>query len=299
MSAEAVRVFSALLEADLDPSLALTDEAFELLLTEGRSRWPSLDVGAVDFAKALARAVNGGAKLGALRADEVWIAAACTAGVAGAQRAFQDTYLSDADRMLAPLRLDDAAIRDVQQTVLEKLLVAVGGTPPRVARYAGRGQLKALVRVIATRAGVDIQRAHAKNREVPAENLSAILVASADPERMVGLVSKQGVFRDAFETAVAGLAAADRMLLRLHTIDGVGGDGLAKATGVHRSTVVRRLARIRAELAAATREALRAAGLDDDALESVIAIVDEGLELTLSRIFSEPSAGSGRQTSVD
>ncbi|MEM6989955.1 MAG: hypothetical protein AAF721_05645, partial [Myxococcota bacterium] len=200
----------------------------------GRRVHPDVDVTEPEFAAALGAAVVAGSDWASVDAGEVFVAAGCAHGRREALHNFETLYLSGLPRVLARLGLDDAAVADAIQAAREKLLVAPpSGGPIRVVRYAGRGQLKALVRVVATRAAVDIQRRAVRQQEVPAEHLSAVLIASTDPEALAAGADKADTFRAAFERAVAELPAADRMALRLYVLQGVGIDGVAKAWGIH------------------------------------------------------------------
>lgn len=268
---------------------SVSAQQLQSLAEIGARAWPDFDVPLVHFARCAGVAVAAGAAIDKLRADEVWLAAGVAAKVTQAERAFDRDYCSDLPRVLARLRLDEAAIADAIQATREKLLVGRGRLP-KIVSYAGRGTLGSLVRVVATRCGVDTQRAGAQQREVPAEELSAILVASADPERAAAFAKKSDEFRGAFERAIAQLEPDDRMALRLAAVDGIGIDGVAKALGIHRSTAARRLVRIRSTLGERTRAHLREAGLDSAELASVIAVVEEGLELTLSRMLAVPAS---------
>ncbi len=218
---------------------------------------------------------------------EVALAWACAAGQGVALRAFESRYLAELPRMIGHMKLSEDAMAEVAQVTRRRLLVDTG-KGARLTSYAGRGQLRALVRVVATRAALDLRRSSERRREVPVAELSAVLFASTNPENVAGHGRKQEVFRAAFEAAIAALPPADRTLLRMYAIDGVGIDGLAAVAGIHRSTAARRLARIRGTIADKTRVQLQIAGLREDELHSVIGVVDEGLELTLSRILADP-----------
>ncbi len=265
----------------------------ERLVALARDAWPELSIDAIALARALGQAQASGVPLERLDPAEIALAQACAAGESVALRAFDAHYLAQLPRMLGHMRLSDDVVAEVAQTTRRRLLIATEGGTPRLVSYAGRGQLRALVRVVATRAALDMRRSTERRKEVPAAELSVVLLASTDPERAAGRGRKQEVFRAAFEAAIAALPAVDRTLLRMYAIDGVGIDGLAAVAGIHRSTAARRLAKIRATIAAQTRIQLQIAGLDGGELESVIGVVDQGLELTLSRILAEPEPSDG------
>ena len=264
----------------------------ERLLGAASEAWPELSINALELAAALGEAVAGGIALERLDPVEVALARACAAGQSAALRAFDARYLAALPRMIGHMRLSEDVLAEVAQVTRRRLLINNDGGTPRLVSYAGRGQLRALVRVVATRAALDMRRSSERRREVPVAELSAVLFASTNPERAAGQGRKQEVFRAAFEAAISELPPADRTLLRMYAIDGVGIDGLAAVAGIHRSTAARRLAKIRGTIAAQTRVQLQVAGLSEGELDSVIGVVDEGLELTLSRILADPEPKS-------
>ncbi len=277
----------AFIDARGSSAEAITPERLDDLLEQARRAWPQLGLEPVDLAGALGAAVARGIEPERLDAAEVHLALACARQQPLGLRAFEAEYLSALGRLLRHMGLDDDELAEVAQATRRRLLLPKEDGTHRLLEYAGRGQLQALVRVVATRAALDQQRTRRRRREAPVQDLSAILLASADPERAAGQGRKRDVFRSAFEAAVAGLPAEDRTLLRMYVLDGVGLDGVAAVAGIHRSTAARRLARIRAAIADQTRLRLAGAGLGTTELDSVIGVVDQGLELTLSRILAE------------
>lgn len=267
---------------------AATDATLSDLEEEARRVWPGLEARPEALASALGRAVADGASLDEIDVGELWLALACAAGERAALEAFERRYLDGVVGALRGMGLDDDGVAEALQTARDKLLVSEEG-PPRIVGYAGRGRLQALVRVVATRAAID-QRRNADRGADLAGSLGEMVWASADQERAAALSHKGALFRKAFEAAIAQLPAEDRTLLRLHALDAVGIDGIALTLGVHRSTAARRLAKLRATIAADTRGRLRTMGLSPGDLDSVLGIVDEGLELTLSRMLAPADA---------
>ena len=266
-------------------------DAIEAVIGAGRSSASGIEVDEVAFATALGNLVAAGVNLDAVKADELWLAVGCAEGNASALTQFERRYLSDIGRHISHMGLDHATVSDVAQTTRNRLLLSKDGGPPRILGYAGRGQLDALVRVVATRAGLDARRSERRRGEVGIGGLTEVLMASADPEDLAAITRKHEVFREAFEAAIAALSASERTIMRLYAVDGVGIDGVAAAYGVHRSTAARRLAKVRQQIGASTQDYLRNKGVTETELNSIIAVVDEGLELTLSRILADPDPG--------
>lgn len=276
----------------------LEPEALDAALAAAASGADAYPVDRAALAWALGETIGSGVAADEVDAGELMLALACADEHAPAVTALHERYLEPLRAHLRHLGLDDDAQADVLQVTRQRLLLPAADGPPRLVGYAGRGQLRALVRVVATRAGLDAKRSGRRKREVSLSDLTQVLMASADPELAAAAAHKKEVFRDAFEAAVSGLDASERTVLRLYAVDGVGIDGVAAAYGVHRSTAARRLAKVRESIREGTNAELQRRGVTQTELHSILAVVDEGLELTLSRILAEPfdatiASGSG------
>jgi RNA polymerase sigma-70 factor (ECF subfamily) len=277
---------------------AMRPEELDGIVRTAAGAVEGMRVDPVAFAAALGRAVARGLALHEVDVGEVAIAVGCESGDADALALFERRYVQPLRGLLAHMRLDDPVLAEVLQTTRRRLLVTRDAEPARLAGYAGAGHLGSLVRVVATRAALDARRDAGRKREVGLTGLTDVLIASADPERIAGSTRKREVFRAAFEATVAGLPASVRTLLRLYAVDGVGLDGLAAACGVHRSTAARRLAAAREQIRLGVRAELVRRGVAAGEVDSVIAVIDSGVELTLSRILAEPEETTGRDRDV-
>lgn len=266
----------------------LTAAQLDELIEETKTQIPGVTADPSVFASALGSLAAAGVSPTDADIEEVWLAVACAAGQSAATDELERRYLGQLAVQLKHLQLDDATLADVLQTTRRRLLIGKDGATPRIVGYAGRGQLAALTRVVATRAALDAKRSTKRKREVDLGGLAQVLMASTTPEMLAASAHKEQLFREAFEAAVAALPSADRTIMRLYAVDGVGIDGVAAACGVHRSTAARRLAKVRETIHQSTRDELQRRGANDTELESILAVVDDGLELTLSRILAEP-----------
>lgn len=266
----------------------LTAAQLDRLIEETETRIPAVAADPSAFASALGSLAAAGVSPTDADIEEVWLAVACAAGQTAATDELERRYLGQLAVQLKHLQLDDATLADVLQTTRRRLLIGKDSATPRIVGYAGRGQLAALTRVVATRAALDAKRSTKRKREVDLGGLAQVLMASTTPEMLAASAHKEQLFREAFEAAVAALPSADRTIMRLYAVDGVGIDGVAAACGVHRSTAARRLAKVRETIHQSTRDELQRRGANDTELESILAVVDDGLELTLSRILAEP-----------
>src|SRR5690606_38563816 len=194
-------------ETELDA--AVTD-----LLARGAGAWPDLapDAGRM---RALARArlaasAGDPAAAAALRAEDLYLALACLAGDERAHAGF-DRLLSDtAGAALGRMGASATERAEVIQEVRARLLVAPpapgdGAPPPepRLAEYAGRGDLRVFVRAVAVRTFLNARRG--TRREVLPDDqavLDRMAEGSADPDLALMRARYRGDFARAFGAAV-------------------------------------------------------------------------------------------------
>lgn len=278
----------------------MVDDALEARLAgacaAAARAWP--DVAVPPEALAAALGARGDASFGEEGAVELHLALACARGDAAALAAFERSFLTAVGPALAPMGLAAAAVDEVRQEVRRKLLVAESPSePPRIVQYAGEGTLRGLVSVVAARTALDgIRRAR---REAPAgdggdDDLLDLPAASADPRLQLIKAQLRASFKKAFVDAASSLEVRDRNLLRLHYLDGVTLEQLASMYGVHRATVVRWIADVKGKLLAATKKGLRAeAGIAEAELDSVMALIESGLDVSVRRLFASAGSGGG------
>ncbi|MDC0672308.1 hypothetical protein [Nannocystis radixulma] len=230
-------------------------EAVERLLVgaleDATRRWPGVTVDPETYVAWVAARVPAGTEpveqaLAHLRLAELFLACACAGGSAPAIAAF------DAEFIARDRRTSD----DEKQLVRQKLFLAQGDTPPRIARYGGRGELGSWVRTVAARVVIDGAR---PAREQPTDDdlLDALTVDPGyTPEFAQLKQDARKIVQAALNAAIAALAARERMLLLQYHLDGVGVVELGRLYNVAPSTISRNLARIRAVLLAQVRRSL-------------------------------------------
>jgi len=218
---------------------------------------------------------------------EVILALACAAGDAAAIKLFDRDYLSIVPQALSAMKLPPATVDDVRSIVRDKLLLADGDAPPKLVAYAGRGRLKGLVQVTATRAALDHLRHASREVELPARREQ---IASTDVALALIKAQYRTAFSTGFAAAIAGAPRRDRNLLRLHFLGGVTLESLAQMYNVHRATIVRWLAAAREAVFAATRRhvetELRAPPSE---LDEMFQLVQSRVELSMDRLLGSIS----------
>jgi RNA polymerase sigma-70 factor, ECF subfamily len=232
--------------------------------------------------------------LDALDVGELALACACERGDAAALAQFEARYFPVIDLALGPMKLPVGTADEVRQLVRTKLFVGSpdpSGSgvidPPKVRSYAGRGTLEGLVRVVAVRTALTLQRQQQRN--VPLDSTSVaeeILATSIAPELQLVKQRYRHEFKAAFEHAIEELSPRDRMLLKLHVLERSTIDEIGALYRVHRATAARWLEAIRDRLGDRTRELLgEKLDLGSTELESVVRVVQSQVSLSMSRLL--------------
>ncbi|MGE0550939.1 MAG: sigma-70 family RNA polymerase sigma factor [Kofleriaceae bacterium] len=277
--------------AALDEVPAYLGPALASACAEGRQAWSEFSIDDQAFCEFL------GARFAAeelapeaepLRIADLYLACACSLGVAGASEQFVRSCDEAVRTGLA--RIVDAADRqEVMQQVWENLLVAGAEQPPRIALYKGRGPLHAFVRVAAVRLAITLRR---KLRPEAADDseIQRIADASDDPEIQYLKQLYKTEFRRSFATAFAALPPEHQLLLRLDVVDHLTIDEAAAAYGRSRTTTGRHLLEARQALARATLSDLQTRlSLDDSDVHSVARLVRSQIDISVQRLLAESS----------
>ena len=253
-------------------------------LARGQLAWP-----AVALPEELFRAYVTGKALDQTavkeRAVDLYLAAACAAGVEGAAEAFERAYLPLVAGQVGRLRLSADQLAEVHQRLRIRMLA---GPEPRIAQYGGGASLAAYLRVCAMRIAFDVMDA-SRAGPVPVddtEELARDLIEQAPTS--IDLIRQRylGTFQAALEGSLRGLPPRDKTILRFHFLDGLGIDALAGIYRVHRATAARWLVDIRRRVLASVHEQL-AVDLPTTASEfrSLLRAVRPDLQLSLSRLL--------------
>jgi RNA polymerase sigma-70 factor (ECF subfamily) len=284
--------FEALLDAappevaDLlrgDDALA---SALQAAILDAQRAWPHLELGLLTFA------IHVGARLPerppiadvlpTLQLHDLFLACACTHGLPRAALLFEQHHAADVRRGLGSAI---GSVDEMQQDVMHHVLVAAPDRPPRIAAYTGRGGLGRWVSVVTRRRVIDLGRAERPD-DIALSRGNELAAAYGDPELAMLQGTIHDAFRAAIERAAAALQARDRNVLRYVYVHKLRMREVAAIYRVDVSTIKRRVARIRKELADAVRDELRSTlGLDEQQLDGELAELPTVLPVTLSRIL--------------
>jgi RNA polymerase sigma-70 factor (ECF subfamily) len=223
-----------------------------------------------------------------LRAVDLYLACACTFGDDRALSAFDVEFGRDIDLAITRSGNVDLGKDEFRQLLRNKLFVAAEGKRPKIADYAGRGDLRSWVRVTALRMIVDIVRQRAGGREIPveAEMLGAIPSPQDDPELDYIQRVYKGEFKDALQEAFGVLSPRERNLLRHQVLHGLNIDQVGALYRVHRTTAFRWIEKARKALLKETRKALmKRLRVESGEFMSIMRVVQGDLDVSVRRLL--------------
>jgi RNA polymerase sigma-70 factor (ECF subfamily) len=274
------------------------DRRLWTLVAEGRAAWPELAVVAKDLVEFVARQVTpdlADAALDGLRPADLYLACACSRGVAGALAAFDREYMREVDIALARMRVGPPRLADVKQLVRQRLFVGGGtaGAPTssgKISEYGGRGDLRRWVRSVAVRTCLNEMRKGKREILVDDDHLIAQhAIGADDPEVEYMKRTYASEFKAAFAEALGQLGAREQTLLRYHHVDGLNIDEIGAIYRVHRVTAFRWLEKAKDALVKSTLDLLRTRlKLPADELDSVLRMIRSQIHLSLVRHLGGP-----------
>lgn len=252
---------------------------FVLTARSAWPEWPATD--AVAFTHFVEK-VRADAPLESLKGGDLWLAFHAGRALPQAVAALEASCFADLVTLLRARRADAAEAEEAVQRLRHRLLVpAAPGESPRILTYAGRGELRAWVRVAAVRGWLNLKR-ELPRHDAPSQDLVA--EASSDLELEILKGKYKEVFQRVFLEAVEALAPGTRLLLKLHYLDRLAMEEVGKVLGIHRLTVLRRLERARQELSEGTKERLEAElRLAPPDVESLLRLIQSRLDVSLQQ----------------
>jgi len=217
---------------------------------------------------------------------ELALAQAASRGHAAAIATLERNHRRVLDGVCARYASASHSAGDLRQILREKLYVAPPGERPRLAEYAGRGELASWLRITAVRVFLDLGKRKDRAREAPTSDGALAMPDPGDLSLEVIKAEYRAAVSEAMRDAAARLDLADRHLLHQHFIAGLSIDQLGVALGIHRATAARRVARARTVLVDDTRALLAARlQLSSEELDDVIGMVLSRLDVSIPRLL--------------
>ena len=271
------------------------ESALGTLDAAARAAWPEIPLSAEVFAAHVADRLRGRSDvadaLRTLHAADLFLACACSLGIAPSLAAFERVHLSRVPALVKRMDPSAAFADDVAQTIRERFLIPGQGGRARIAEYSGRGPLSNWVRVIALRTALRLRREGRRDGTFAAGENHPQLAGPVDPELDYLKLRYRAAYEEAFEAALASLPDRDALLLKLHYLDGLSIDRIGALYGIHRSTVARWRSSIRRTILASTREQLqRRLSLTESEFDSLVALIRSQLAVSIRSALHRPAA---------
>ena len=258
------------------------NETVEAIVRAGRDAYPKIALAPATFVEHLALHVRTSEALATVHGADLYLACGVCQGDRAAVAAFEEHFMARVPDYVLRVRVGRDVVDEVQQKLREHLMMGSEGKPPKLNEYSGKGALGGWLRVTAVRTALNHLRGSGPQQEELGDEVSL----AADPELAYVKEHAQDLFADAFKRVLAGLDENGRTILRLHYIDGLTMDQLAKLYQTPRSTIARRVAEARQAILESTESLLRdERRLSPSALASVIRLGKSRLEVTITRLL--------------
>lgn len=259
-------------------AVAGLEQTLSQLCAAAQAEWPSVRVEGASFAGYLAARLPAAARpedaLTRMRAGELFLACACAAGSSEAIALLEERYFPTVESALRRLRGPATLVDDVKQHMRDALFVRTPERRPRIAEFAGQGELKSWLQAVAVRTGLNLLRRGKNEVVTESEELLDVPIPEDDPELRHLRERYREEFRSALDEALKALPAPSQNLLRLYYVNGLTLEALGALHRVHAATISRRLATARAAILDETRRTLgQRFKLEGAQLDSLIRLI--------------------------
>jgi RNA polymerase sigma-70 factor (ECF subfamily) len=262
------------------------ESTLQRLLTQARTAWPDLSVPDDAFMQHLAECLRAETDpieaLGAVHASDLYLALACARGEAVALQIFEEHFVAGLSSYLARREALPAFADEVKQALRERILLGAARVLPRIAGYNGQGPLIAWLRIAAVRLASNIRRETAVRQqlETSAEEVWPILRSPVVDPELAHLKTKYSAdLNAALHATLASLGKRERMVLRLHYLEGMNATSIATLCDVSQRTVERWLVGARTRIVKRTRELLGARlHIEPSQLDTLVGLVQSQLD---------------------
>jgi RNA polymerase sigma-70 factor (ECF subfamily) len=260
-----------------------------ILCERARTAHPTFSISDHDFVAHLADCgaePQAAQSTGTFHVEDLYLACAC---LNSDERAIEQLVATQRPALTAAVKRIDpspAFADEVLQRFWDSALIGTISSSPRLAKYSGRGSLGAWLSVAVQREALMMrrhERAEDRARRI-GDDGDAL---TSDPELAMLRQSHREQFQVATRSALASLEDRERMIFRLHLVDGVTIEQIARGYGVSHSTVSRWFAAARGKVIAAVEQAIRAElRLSPGEFESLKRVMLSDVELSLSALRS-------------
>jgi RNA polymerase sigma-70 factor (ECF subfamily) len=272
-----------------EPEPPELEQALERLGERGRVAHPEITLDLGIFAAHLSRC-GAVPTSPTVHAEDLYLACAALLGDEVAVEKIRRVHRPVVIGYLRHIDASGAFVDEVEQRLWDGALVGSEKAAAKLAAYAGHGALAGWVGIAAQRLALMIRR-HEAAEERAVDRVAAEAELLVDDPELAFIKGKlRDDFRRALSHALGTLGDRDRLIYRLHLVDGLTVETIGRMYGVSHSTVSRWLARVRESVIGEAQRLLRdEMGLTPAEFDSVAGLVVSQLDLSVSRILKPPS----------
>ena len=227
---------------------------------------------------------------GSLRVEELALARACAAGHETAWQIFMLRYREKLYDIAGYIAREESAARELADSLYADLYGTTmrdGQRVSKLASYTGRGSLEGWLRTVMAQEYVNRYRKQRRLVSLDGESEAGTQFAAEDPEPAVAVDPRLATATD---DALAALSAEDRFVLASYYLDGRTLAEIARALGVHESTVSRKLDKMTKFLRKQIVAALCRRGMSRRQAQEALKVDVRDLRVNLrSRLAQEPA----------
>jgi len=223
---------------------------------------------------------------GTLPAGDLFLACAALSGNRTAAWKLRKIALSSIHSYLRRIDLPANSVDDIAEELWGILFEAGADRVPRLARYSGTGSLRSFIGVTARRLALMRCRHEQVVARAGLRLASEVSALAEDVELNFIAAEYRDSFRQAIESALAGLDQRSRMVLRMRVVENLTVDAIARAYRVAQASISRWLEKARNQVVSETRrllcERLLLSGAEFDSLWRLVA---NQLEISVSGVL--------------
>lgn len=258
--------------------------ALASLVEDARRAHPGIAVDATSFAVHVLSHVPADAPvaehLARMCAADLLVAYGCAVGDREAIAAFERQCFDEIPFSHARVK-PRASVDEVRQMMRDRLLVRTAEAPPRIAQYAGLGELRGWFRVALGRTLLNLATRAPRETELD-DAMLEVLPGVNEPELEHARRLYGPALKSALTEAIGALEPRDRTLLRLAVCDGLTVDAIGEVYGVHRATAARWIASARDRLQSGTMDLLRTRlGAREESVKSLLRLLASHVDVSL------------------
>lgn len=225
----------------------------------------------------------------ALRVEELALARACAAGHNSAWKIFLTRYREKLYQCALRIAREDSAARELADTLYADLYgmsTREGVRVSKLASYTGRGSLEGWLRTVLAQEYVNRYRRTKRLVSLDEESEEGVQFRAPDPEPPG---SADPRLAQATDQVLASLSAEDRMILGAYYLDGRTLAEIARMSGVHESTISRKLDRLAKTLRKQILAALVRRGMSRRQAEEALEVDVRDLQVDIRRSLAQES----------